>query len=79
MRSALAWLNAGHCDEPGDQTAGTRLVPHGCWSLRRDLHGQWSITLIEQDATLEEFGSWGGAPDRRPTRSEWPRSPRPRP
>lgn len=58
MTGFLEWESAG-TDEPGDQNASTRALPHGYWSLGPTNDGEWGVELIELDDQLQEVQSGG--------------------
>ena len=54
----LRWGPAG-TDEPRDSVADSAgLVEHGYWQCGPQGDGSWCLTLIEQDAALDELRSW---------------------
>lgn len=53
VRRDLQWQSA--CtDEPGDETADTRLAAHGYWAVGPNQDGSWSVALVVQGADLAE-------------------------
>jgi hypothetical protein len=49
----LVWESSDHDDEPRDQNADTRIVPHGYWSLGPDGDELWTAVLVVQDESLD--------------------------
>jgi len=54
----LVWEPAG-TDEPGDQNADTRLIPHGYWALGPNDITDWTVELIETDEHGNEIPTGG--------------------
>ena len=45
-------------DEPRDIQADTAILDHGYWSAGPDVNDSWSLTLVEQDPSLNETFLW---------------------